>query len=155
MSVLLAFLTILALFALQRLFVLWFINRDLIAWWQKGAALKKYNRYMSIWLVLSQVQGTDVLSFILKIFYSPSANLTVGSQVVVRRLQGRPRVTLSLIGPAMAVVSGVHAGGSALKFWSEGVTLKICASLLLIASCFALERFCEEDARCTSVPQDP
>ena len=85
LTAILAFLAILAVFAIQSAFTLWYLNRDVIAWWQKGAALKTYNRYMSIWLVLSQGQGSVILTAILRIFYSPSAPLTTGQMVFMRQ----------------------------------------------------------------------
>jgi hypothetical protein len=85
LTALLAFLAILVVFAIQSVFTLWYLNRDVISWWQQGAKLKSYNRFMSIWLVLAQGQGSKVLSAILRIFYSPSASLTTGQTVFMRQ----------------------------------------------------------------------
>ena len=69
---------------LQKLFLIWFLNRSLISWWQKGAKLKKYNRYMSIWLVLSDREGALGLSFLLKTFYSPNTTLSTSQMTFMR-----------------------------------------------------------------------
>ena len=82
-------LLILGLFAsylLQNFLSLWLLNRSVISWWQRGATAKKYNRYMSIWLVLAaSSQGSRILSFLFRIFYAPNANLSRGQMIFLRQ----------------------------------------------------------------------
>lgn len=82
-------LLILGLFAsylLQNFLILWLLNRSVISWWQRGATAKKYNRYMSIWLVLAaSSQGSRILSFLFRTFYAPNASLSQGQMIFMRQ----------------------------------------------------------------------
>ena len=84
--VLLLFLWALLLAVGTTLFSLWFGNRELIAWWHDGSLGKPYNRYMSIWLVLSQGNGgITALLQLLQLFYSRNSRLTDAQAAFVRQ----------------------------------------------------------------------
>jgi hypothetical protein len=85
-SVLLLFLWALLLAVGTTLFSLWFGNRELIAWWHDGSLGKPYNRYMSIWLVLSQgTGGITALLQLLQLFYARNSRLTDAQAAFMRQ----------------------------------------------------------------------
>lgn len=83
-SVLWVLFLVLLNYVLTDFFALWYLNRDVISWWQRGARNKVYNRYMSIWLVLSDVRGSVLISSLMKVFYSPNTPLTFSQMDFMR-----------------------------------------------------------------------
>lgn len=79
------FFTALVLFTVLDFFVLWLTHASVISWWQKGAPNKEYNRFMSVWTVISSSRGTVFLKLILRAFYPQNSYLTTSQNKFIRQ----------------------------------------------------------------------